>query len=400
MDFNPIEPKIMHIDLNSCFASVEQQANPKLRNKPVIVVAYNSPKGCILSPSIEAKKLGIKTGMRVMDAKQIEKNVIVLMPDPPKYRDVHKKFINIFKSYTPKVIPKSIDEAILNFNNMPDQDLINIAEKIKTDIKSYIGEWIRCSIGISTNQFLSKVASNLHKPNGLDVINKNNILEILNKLKLIDLPGINIHYEARLNSTGIFSPIDFYNSNEFFLRKYVFKSIVGYYWYLRLKGYEPDSNISKRKSFGQQYALGKKTKDPKELSRLMMKMCENMGRELRTDGYSAKGIHLALYYEDNTYWHKSKTFNTSCFNTWDLYRRSILIFNQQPIRKVVKLISVSCFNLANLESNQMTLFETSDKENITYKAVDKINDRWGEYTIIPARMMDMDNLIIDRIAFG
>src|SRR6266702_2828234 len=84
LQLNRNDPRIMHIDLNSCFATVEQQANPLLRGKPIVVAAYNSPNGCVVSPSIEAKRCGIKTGMTVRDAKLLYPQVIVKTPDPPK----------------------------------------------------------------------------------------------------------------------------------------------------------------------------------------------------------------------------------------------------------------------------------------------------------------------------
>src|SRR3712207_7892577 len=95
LNHNP--PRIMHVDLNSCFATIEQQANPLLRGKPLVVAAYNSPNGTVVAPSIEAKRYGIKTGMRVWEAKLLYPTVIVRTPDPPKYRDVHLKFRKIFK---------------------------------------------------------------------------------------------------------------------------------------------------------------------------------------------------------------------------------------------------------------------------------------------------------------
>ena len=108
---NKADPMIVHVDLNSCFATVEQQAHPSLRGKPVVIAAYVTDRGCILSPSIEAKKLGIKTGMKVYEAKKIYPNVIVRDTDPIIVRDVHSKFMKIFGDYSPHVIPKSIDEA-------------------------------------------------------------------------------------------------------------------------------------------------------------------------------------------------------------------------------------------------------------------------------------------------
>lgn len=119
LPFNPKSPAIMHIDLNSCFATIEQQANPKLRGKPIAVAAYVGPSGCIVAPSVEAKRLGIKVGMRVKDGRMIYKNLIVLPPDPQKYRNVHLGLKKILADYTDKITPKSIDEFSLNLEGCP-----------------------------------------------------------------------------------------------------------------------------------------------------------------------------------------------------------------------------------------------------------------------------------------
>src|SRR3954451_9297989 len=111
LNHNP--PTIMFVDLNSAFATCEQQAKPLLRGKPLVVAAYNSPNGCVVAPSIEAKTYGIKTGMTVRDARLLCPQVIVRTPDPAKYRYVHMLFRKIFKDYSPDVAPKSIDEAVI-----------------------------------------------------------------------------------------------------------------------------------------------------------------------------------------------------------------------------------------------------------------------------------------------
>jgi len=121
MDFNPAPSSVMHIDLNSAFASIEQQANPFFRGKPLVVAAYDSPGGCILASSIEAKRLDIKTGMRVKEAKNIFPRTIVLEPDPDKYRFVHKSLKKLLSRYTNELYPKSIDEFVLHFDNFPDR---------------------------------------------------------------------------------------------------------------------------------------------------------------------------------------------------------------------------------------------------------------------------------------
>jgi len=400
---NHNNPEIMHIDLNSCFATVEQQANMHLRGKPLVIAAYTNPSGCIVSPSIEAKKIGIKVGMTVRDAKLLCKDVIVRDPDPLLVRDVHIKFRNIFKSYSPIVIPKSIDEAIIDFSKTPalKRGLIQIGKEIKQRLRDEIGEWISCNIGIGTNRFLAKLACSLHKPDGLDVINYKNIKDVYRKVNLVDLNGINTRYEARLNANGIFTPLDFLNAPEHFLRTSVFKSIVGHYWYLRLRGWEIDDVEFKRKSFGQNYSLGNKTKDKQKLSKILMKLCEKMGRRLRMAGYCAKGIHIACIYDDYTYWHKAKKFNKSLFTTQELYLKAQWVFNKQPEIKVISKISVSCYGLLSSKNSQMSLFDIQqEKQKKVCLTMDNINDKYGEFVIIPALMMEMKDIVLDRIAFG
>lgn len=403
VSLNKASPTVMHIDLNSCFAIVEQQAHPHLRDRPIAIAAYSTSGGCILAPSIEAKKLGIKTGMRVRDGKMIYPDLIVRTPDTILIRDVHRKFKKICLEYSPDVVPCSIDEVVINFAETPalNRGLKNIGEEIKKRFRTEIGEWISCNIGISTNRFLAKTAAGLHKPNGLDVIDYQNLEDVYKKLKLTDLNGINIRFEYRLNQVGIFTPIDFLNATDNVLRKIVFKGIVGHYWYLRLRGHEVDDFISSRKSFGQDFALAKKTKDLDELKKIVMKLCEKMGRRLRESENCASGFYLGLIYEDWTYWHKGHKFSDYSYTTQELFSKIMTIFFQQSINKKVAKIVVSCFNLQSLENLTLNLFETNlEKKRCLSKALDKINDRYGEYVIYPGLMMDMKNTIVDRIAFG
>lgn len=394
----------MHIDLNSCFATVAQQANPLLRGKPLVIAAYNSPRGCVLAASIEAKRYGVKTGMRVMEARMLYGNVIVRTTDTAMVRDVHLRLKKICRDYSTSVTPKSIDEVVIDFSPMQNvlkRALEEIAAEIKQRIRKDIGEWMMCSVGIGTNRFLAKTAASFKKPNGLTTIDYKNLREIYNQLKLVDLHGINRRYEARLNISGIFTPLEFLDAPLDRLKHQIFKSIVGYYWYKRLRGFEIDDFDFLRKSFGQDYALGKQTADPQELSRIMMKLCEKMGRRLRSHNQAARGIHVALVYNDYTFWHRGRLMNEEMYTTMELFRGAQLIFNQQPERKTVVKLSVSCYDLIPSKKSQMSLFDNgTDKTRGVSDALDKINDRYGEFVITPALMLGMDNNILDRIAFG
>ncbi len=396
-------PHLMHIDLNSCFATIEQQAYPHLRGKPVIIAAYKTDKGCILSPSIEAKKLGIKTGMRVFEAKQIYPDVIVRDTDPTMVRDVNLKLMKIFQDYSPYVVPKSIDEAIINFTPVLSRtvDLIVIGKEIKTRIREQIGEWISCNIGVATNRFLAKLAASLHKPDGLDLIDYRNLKQIYSSIKLTDLHGISTHFELRLNESGINNPLDFFQAKENFLRKNVFKSIIGYYWYLRLRGWEIDDFKTERKSFGQEYSLQKKTQDSEKLKKIIMKLCEKMGRRLRQSNQLTSGMHLGILYQDYSFWHHGKKISRTISSTKDIFKEIVNIFVLQPITKVVSKISVSCFSLSENNNQQLRLIDLGEEKiDKISNALDKINDRFGEFTITPATMMKMEDTVVDRIAFG
>ncbi|MFH1971763.1 MAG: hypothetical protein ABIJ05_05290 [Patescibacteria group bacterium] len=402
LDFNPNPSFVMHLDINSCFATIEQQANPFLRGKPLVVAAYDSPGGCVIAPSIEAKKIGIKVGMRVKDAKEIFPKVFVLTPDPWKYRSVHLVLRKILLSYTNNLTPKSIDEFVLNLEGYPclrDKSVKNIAKEIKLRIRSEIGEWMNVSVGISTNRFLAKLASSLHKPDGLDEINSENFLEIYQSLKLTELNGIKSRNALRLNMMEIFTVLDFYNASLSKL-KASFKSINSYYWYLRLRGWEIDDFETKRRSYGNSYALPKPFKDLHELSPILMKLVEKMSFRLRKANYKVQGIHLAIYYRDRSFWHQGIKTSKALFDTRDIYKEILKLLNFSPLGKPVREMFVSTFNLLRNNNSQLELFgDVLKKEKLT-KSIDQINNRWGEFVIYSAKMINTASFVQDRIAFG
>ena len=418
----------MHIDLNSCFATIEQQANPHLRGKPIVVAAYTTDSGCILSPSIEAKRLGIKTGMRVFEAKLICPNITVKFPDPDKYRDVHKKFMSIFKEYSPDVVAKSIDEAVIDFTTyMPRKSekakerkrevtnnqisfspflpfslspLIKIAREIKSRLRREVGEWISASVGIGMNRFLAKLGASIQKPDGLVYIDSSNLLEIYRRIKLLDFCGINIRTQTRLAAYGITTPLQFFHADSHFLHKVVFKSIVGFHWHLEIRGFEVTRREYDRKSYGQQYSIKNKTDDPRELLSILYRLTEKMGRRLRRAKFMANGIHVGCMYVDRTYLHEGKSYQSAVYTTHDLFKRAKDIFLSHFQNKKASLISVTSFNLVSVSVLQQELFRDSTKKMIVADAMDRINNRYGEYTIGPALMLNMKNKIYDRIAFG
>jgi len=391
----------MHIDLNSCFATIEQQANPLLRGKPIAVAAYATDYGCIIAPSVEAKRLGVKVGMRVKDGKLVYPDLVILPPDPNKYRNIHLALRKLISQYSNNFEPKSIDEFVVNLEGYPAfaKGMHNVAAQIKKRIKSEIGEAITVSVGIGPNRFLAKLACGLHKPDGLDEINKDNFLRIYSRLKLTDLCGIKAKNSLRLNSMGIYSVLDFYNSPLAKL-KAAFHSILGYYWFLRLRGWEIDDVVFARRSYGNSYAFPKPFKTPEEIAPILSKLVQKMGFRLRKAGYKASGVHLAISFRNGTFWHQAKTSKRPLYTSVEIYKDAFRLFVSCPYRKPVRDMSVSVFGLIKRDFSQLDLFEDVPKKEALAQSQDAINERWGSFVIAPARMLSSSEFVPDRIAFG
>lgn len=401
LSFNPAPATIMHLDINSCFATIEQQANPLLRGKPVVVAAYPTASGCILASSVEAKKLGVKTGMRVREAWALCPSLVVLDSDPDKYRQVHLELKKLLGNYTDRLVPKSIDEFILSLEGYPSfgQGYVGLAKEIKGRIKEEVGDWITVSIGFGPNRFLAKTASNLKKPDGLELIDKENFHEVYERLSLTDLYGIDKRNAFRLNSVGIFTVPEFVGARWPQL-KAAFQSIGGYYWYLRLRGWEIDSAPIIRKSFGNSYTLPKPLTTEPELTPTLLKLTAKMAARLRRGGYRARGVQLVIGYKDGTSWGQAHTTKQELFASLDFYRYIRRLLEICPYRKPVRQLAVSCFDLVLAGPTQLLLFENLTKTSRLVRAVDRLNRIWGEYTIMPARVGLAANAVKDRIGFG
>jgi DNA polymerase-4 len=402
LPFNPKTPTIIHLDLNSCFASIEQQANPLLRGRPVAVAAYTTPGGCIIAPSVEAKRLGIGVGMRVRDGKSICRRLVVLAPDPDKYRMIHLKLKAILGSYTDKITPKSIDEFVLDLEGSPalrTMSMTEIAREIKRRIRDEAGDYLTVSAGIGPNRWLAKTAAGMHKPDGLDSIDYKNFWQIYRQLKLLDLCGIKNNNAIRLNQMGIFKVADFFGASTALL-KAAFGSVTGYYWYLRLRGYEVDDVIFARRSYGNSYALPKPLCMVEQLAPILQKLVSKTGMRMRRALYRARGVHVGILYRDWSWWHHGQVQPETVFDSRDIYRAALKILMTAPYRKSVHTLSESCFDLVPCTGLQTTLLDDLAKKERLVAAVDRINERWGNFVLTPALMLGTKDYVPDRVAFG
>ena len=393
----------MHIDLNSAFATAEQQAHPTLRGKPMGVTNRLSKECVVIAASYEAKALGIKVGTRRSEALAICPTFVFIESDPAKYHAVYQKLINIMSDYSPKIQMKSIDEGVIDFHGMEpvlkDRTIEEIGYEIKQRVKSDIGDWMRINIGIGTNYFLAKEAASWHKPDGLDKIDHTNLISYYKEHKLTDLCGIAERFEARLNSYGIMTPLDFLKADESMLQKRVFKSITGLYWYKRLRGYEIDDYDTKLGMVGRQWVVHDPTDSSDYLLPCLSFLCETTGIKLRYRQSEARGICVWARYKSGEHWYSKRMHKTTFYTNQEIYQYALQLFNSRPHGTII-MIGIYCYMLTPSTRNQMSLFEDVIKKDWLTKAVDEINDFYGKFTVYSATTLNGRKIVKQKVPFG
>ena len=402
-ELNYERPLIMYIDLNSCFATVEQQARPMLRGRPVAIVNRRTDKTAIVTASYEAKEKGVKVGMKFAEAKILCPGLVMLESDPPKYRYVYHKLLDIMRDYSAHVTMKSIDEGIIDFHDATEavkgRDLQELGLEIKQRLKDEIGDWMRCNVGISTNRFLAKTAAGMNKPDGLTVITPDNLHDVLGRLKLMDLTGIAHRNQHRLNSVGIYTPLEFLSADVVTLQKVVFKSVVGRWWHSRLRGWEVDDVETQIKRVGRQYVLERFDLTYDEILERLHHLCESVGSRMRSQQRAARGIYVYAKTRERQYWHRSTMTQVAFSSDQTIYMLAHDLFHHAP--DGLKEIGIHCYELEAIESEQVSLFNDQIvRERQVTGAIDDINKRYGERTIHSAHTLRSGVYVKQKIPFG
>ncbi|MBP5674821.1 hypothetical protein J6W91_00640 [Candidatus Saccharibacteria bacterium] len=400
---------IMYVDLNSCFATTEQQARPRLRNKPVGIVNRNVKNSTLIAASIEAKKLGIKVGMRVEEAKKICPKIVFAETEPSKYVYVHNKLKDILKSYSPNVLMKSIDEGLVDLSgashktrSMTPKELGN---EVKERLRTEVGSYMKCNVGFSYNRFLAKLAGELRKPDGLDCITKDNIREVFSYLKLTDLPGINTKIEKRMKVYDITTPLKLLDAKEETLRAQVLESIEGTKWYFRLRGVEVDEREESTKTIGRQYVLPPNPKIEDVRIRLAH-LCEDVGFRLRKQGLFARGLSVYVVFvstEGSNTEHKNILKKEAFSTNSEIIKHGKELFESiisENKFKNPRMISVTLYKLEKDKSKQLTFeHEKIEKDEKVSKVIDEINERFGARTVHSAYTLKSNDMHT-KIPFG
>lgn len=407
---NTDRPLIMHVDLNSCFATVEQQARPRLRGRPVAVVNRRIENTMIVTCSYEAKAMGVKLGMRLRDAKKLCPGLIGVESDPAKYRYVYHRLLDIMNDYSAHVTMKSIDEGVIDFTQAPkaivDRGLETIGYEIKQRLKDEIGCAMRCNVGIGTNRFLAKMAASLHKPDGLDIITADNLREVYAVLKLTDLTGIAGRNEHRLNAIGIYTPLEFLDASPNVLHDMVFQSINGEQWHQRLRGWEVDDiDSSLPKRVGRQYVLDGFNLTFDEILDRLHHLCESVGYRMRKQGLSARGIYVGTRTfgmtgdKRRSYWHATHVSQTPFFSNEAIYGWARQLFVNAPPN--IRDINVHVYLLEQGDRSQLSIFgDQIARERAVTSAIDELNQRYGEHTVHAASTTNTSPFVQAKIPFG
>src|SRR6266478_6158446 len=269
LGLNKADPTTLVIDLNCAFASIEQQHDPSLRGRPIAIGAYDVDAATIVSSSREARDLGIKTGMKVFEAKAIYPAIVIREPNPPLYRAASDQLIEILDRHSPDVLRMSIDEASLNLAGTPDLKKLGpegVGLAIKRAIREEVGECVTASVGVSTSIWMAKQASNLNKRDGLQRIDHTNLVSVFERLGLTDLSGIAEASARRLARAGILTPVQFLRATQPRLRLAGMHAEVARGWGMRLRGFEVGGfESARRKSYGHSHVMARATASQSEL---------------------------------------------------------------------------------------------------------------------------------------
>ncbi|HOJ41775.1 MAG TPA: DNA polymerase IV [Candidatus Syntrophosphaera thermopropionivorans] len=290
--------KIIHIDMDAYFASIEIRENPSLKGKCVIVGGLPDSRGVVATCSYEARKYGIHSGMSSYQAWKLCPQAVFVHGHFKLYKEVSEQIRAIFHQYTDLVEPMSLDEAYLDVteNKINEPDAVKIARLIKQDI--WNTTQLTCSAGVSYNKFLAKIASELQKPDGLSVITPENTREILFSLPIEKFYGIGKVTAARMKKMGIKNGEDLYNQDLSFLISNFGKA--GVYYYQVVRGIDDREVITEfePKTVSCENTFEKDLDDINDILAELEKLIERLINRLAFQGIMGKNIFIKIKYDN------------------------------------------------------------------------------------------------------
>lgn len=395
------EKKILLVDMNAYFASIEQMSNPTLRGKPVVVGGPRGTRSVVAAASYEARKYGIKSAMSISEAVQKCPDLLIVSGDMDKYIDSSRKILKILMDYTDLVEVYSIDECFMDVTATEDYfgGAVEIAKQIKKRIRLQIG--INCSVGIAPNKLLSKLAAGMQKPDGLTQIKPEQIKGILKNLPAGELHGIGRKLVVHLADMGIKTAGQLGDYPRELLKKRF--GINGEIMHDMGNGIDhskiiPYYDQPDNKSVGHSHTLDRNTRDAEVLGTVLLKLSEKVGRRLREQNFAGRTITLVVRYSDFHTFTRRKSLPDHIDDGYSIYMSATQILNEQyNDNRAIRLLGVSVSGLVK-GSRQMQLFE-DPKYRALMETVDKINDKFGDWTVRRARLLKQKRETV-MVGFG
>ena len=336
--------KIIHVDMDAFYASVEQLDNPALRGKPV-AVGGGENRGVVSAASYEARKFGVRSALSGVLAKKYCPEIIFVRPRFDRYKEISQKIRKIFLDYTDLVEPLSLDEAYLDVtqNKKGNPSASLIAQEIRQRIFDETG--LTASAGISVNKFIAKVASDYNKPNGQKTVNPNEVIQFLEELPIKKFYGVGKVTAEKMYQLGIFTGLDLKAKPIEFLEKNFGKS--GVYYYHIVRGIHNSEVKSERiaKSVATEHTFDENLTSEIFMLEKLDIIAGELERRLKRYGVAGKTVTLKIKYSDFTQQTRSKTL------PYFISDRSLLLENakellyQEKMKDSVRLLGISLNNL-------------------------------------------------------
>lgn len=389
----------LFLDLNSYFASVEQQLQPHLRGKPVAVVPVDTDRTCCIAASYEAKRFGIKTGTGVREAKAMCPELRIVVSRTERYVEMHHKICTAVESCLPVQKVISIDELWCRLGTREQnlESALAMARRVKQAIHRQAGECMRCSIGLAPNRFLAKVGSDMQKPDGLVAIQEHELPQRLFKLQLTDLPGIGPRMDAHLRRHGIHSVEELCKRSEGEMEK-LWRGIVGRRWWHVLRGKEIYEAPTRRSSVAHQHVLPPEQRELEKARGVLIRLLSKAAARARHLGYRAGGMAVWIRYVNGNVW-TEQTGLGMCRNTLDMADAFAALWPRR-FKGTPLMVGVTLYNLSPDRGVPEALFNEERKRERLARAVDGVNARHGANALYLAAMHSARDSAPTRIAFS
>jgi DNA polymerase-4 len=336
--------KIIHVDMDAFYASVEQMDNPDLKGKP-LAVGGNEVRGVVSAASYEARKFGVRSAMSGIQAKRLCPDLIFVRPRFDRYKEISKKIRKIFHDYTDLVEPLSLDEAYLDVtqNKKGNPSASLIAQEIRKRIFEEVG--LTASAGISINKFVAKIASDYNKPNGQKTINPDEVEPFLESLDVKKFYGIGKVTTEKMYQLGIYTGADLKSKSLEYLDEHFGKSGRHYYYLVRGISNSAVKPNRTTKSVAAEHTFYTNLTSEIFMEEKLERIAEELSRRLQKHKISGKTITLKIKYSDFTQQTRSKTLPYFISDKGLLFENAKELLYQERMKDSVRLLGISLSNL-------------------------------------------------------